>query len=147
MLIPPGTMILVADGTHMLLLRNQGSLAHPDLKTIEHHSFANPPNRELASDAPGVVRQSADVGRSTYEEPSRHQENEDDFAVQTVGILNESVQSTDASVVVIAPPRTLAVLRDHYDKAVKEKLVAEIDKDLMHCNVSEIAERLMQFEP
>jgi protein required for attachment to host cells len=40
--------------------------------------------------------------------------------------------------IVVAPPRTLGLLRKHYHKAVKEKIVAEIGKDLVKHPVAEI---------
>lgn len=147
MLIPSGTLILIADGTHMLLLRNQGSARRPDLKAIDHRSFTNPPNRALASDAPGIVHESAGPGRSSYEESCPHQENEDRFAIQAVQTLNEAAWLSGSSVMVVAPPRTLAILRRHYEKAVKERLIAEMDKDLIHCTIADITARILRFEP
>jgi protein required for attachment to host cells len=38
----------------------------------------------------------------------------------------------------VAPPHTLAVLRRHYDRTVKQRLIAEIDKDLTKHPVEEI---------
>jgi protein required for attachment to host cells len=145
--MPDGTLILVADGTHMLLLRNQGSAHYPDLKTIDHSCFTNLPDRELASDVPGVVHESTGPDRSTYGGVRRHQEKEDSFAIRAAHLLNEAVWLSGASAIVIAPPRTLAILRRHYEKTLKEKLIAEIDKNLIHCTVSDIAARLSQIEP
>lgn len=147
MKIPEGTTILVADGSHMLLLRNQGSALHPDLKVIEHRSFANPPDRELASDAPGRVDESANPGRNTYAGTSPHQENEDHFAIDAARFLNEATWLSGTPAMVVAPPRTLAMLRRHYDRAVKDRLLVELARDLVHCTVPEIARRILDFEP
>ena len=55
-----------------------------------------------------------------------------------VGRATVAVGDFDESIVV-APPRTPAELRKHYDKAVSGRLVAEIDKDLIRHPVNEIA--------
>lgn len=43
------------------------------------------------------------------------------------------------ALIVVAPPRTLAVLRKRFGRAVRERIVAEIGKDLTNHPVSEIA--------
>ena len=139
-----GTLVLVVDGSRMLLMRNSGDAACPDLEVIAHHMLENPSNHAQMSDAPGVVHASVGPGRSTYEEAKPHQANEDRFAIEAARILGEA---TGNPIVVVAPPRTLAVLRRHYDRAVKKKLVAELDKDLTGHPVPEITRLLIEFEP
>ena len=83
MKIAKGTIILVVDGSHMLLMVNQGDADRPELQVIEHRGIANPPDRDLAADAPGIVHESAGPGQSTYEETGLHQKNEDLLYVLT----------------------------------------------------------------
>lgn len=147
MKIAKGTIVLVADGSRMLLMRNQGDADRPDLKMVEHRSLENPPDREWASDAPGVVFQSAGKGQSTYGEFRFHQENEDKFAIETARFLNEAAWLSDCKVMVAAPPKFLAVLRRYYDRTVRQHLVAEIAADLTHCTVPDIARRFLEHEP
>ena len=57
--------------------------------------------------------------------------------------MEEMVRASDAkALVVVAPPRMLAELRQAFHADVKERIVAEIDKDLTNFPVSEIEKYL-----
>ena len=142
-----GTILLVADGSKMLLLRNEGDAKYPDLRVFEHRSFENPPNHELMSDAPGVCHSSMGPGRSAYEEADPHQVNEDRFAAGAARALGQAAKQNAGDLIVVAPPDTLGVLRRHYDRSVKERLVVEIDKDLTKHPVEEITRLVVAHEP
>ncbi len=141
-----GTIVMVADGSRMLLLRNEGDAKYPDLKVIEHRAFENPSNRELLLDAPGVTFSSMGPGRSTYDEGDPHQENKDRFAAEAAKALGEAAKHNDGELIVVAPPDTLGVLRRHYDRTVKSRLLAEIDKDLTKHPVPEITRLLVAYQ-
>lgn len=132
------TILMVADGTRMLLLRNQGDDLYPDLRVIEHRSFENPVNRDILSDAPGVGHASLNPGKNTYDEGDPHQENEDRFAADAARSLSLAAKQHGGDLVVVAPPHTLGVMRRHYDRTVKERLLGEIDKDLTKHSVKDI---------
>ena len=134
-----GTIVLVADGSKMLLLRNRGDEQFPDLRVVGKREIANPPSHEQMSDAPGVVFSSHGFGRSAYPAEDPHEEAAEQFAVETAGELAEYCDKEAGDVVVVAPPDTLGVLRRHYAPSVKHRLVAEIDKDLTKHPVPEIA--------
>lgn len=138
--------MLVADGARMLLLRNSGDAVYPILDVIAHRTIDNPPNREQLSDAPGLSFSSHGPGRNTEQKSDPHQEREDRFAIEAAGVLANAVSEHASDVIVVAPPRTLRMLRRHYDHATKQKLQAEIDKDLTKHPVSEIV-RLISAEP
>ncbi len=139
------TIILVADGSHMLLLRNHGDARDPDLRVISHRRIDNSPNRELLADAPGVGFSSSYRGRDTFLKSDPHQANEDRFAVEAVATLARVAKFANR-LVVVAPPRTLGEMRTHYDDAIRKGLVAEIDRDLVKHPVDEIARRLSRHE-
>lgn len=141
MILPHNIVILVSDGTRMLLLQNQGNPADPDLRVVDHRQIENPPNRELLSDAPGVGTSAGYPGRDTMARGDPHQENEDAFLVEIAGSLAEATEGS-AGLVVVAPPRALGVLRRHYDDKTRARLVAEIDKDLTRHPVEDIARLL-----
>lgn len=134
-----GTILMVADGSRMLLLRNEGDTVYPDLKVIEHRAFENPSNREILSDAPGVGFSSVTSGRDTYDKADPHQENEDRFAANAATVLASAVDKMDGDLIVVAPPDTLGVMRRHYSRTVKSRLLGEIAKDLTKHPVPEIA--------
>ncbi len=142
-----GTIVMVADGSRMLLLRNEGDTVYPDLKVIEHRAFENPSNRELLADAPGVGFSSMGPGRSTYGDADPHQENEDRFAAAAARALAEAAKTSEGDLIVVAPPDTLGVLRRHYDRTVKARLLTEIGKDLTKHPVAEIVRLVAAHEP
>lgn len=147
MKIASGTLVLVVDGAKLLLLRNEGSAASPDLKVLEHRVIDNPPNREQRADAPGLSYSSAGPLRSTYQEADIHQQREDRFAVEAAGALADLAGREDGGIIVIAPPSTLSTLRRHYDRATQGRLLAEMDKDLTGHPVAHIAELVAAWEP
>ncbi|WP_296676854.1 host attachment family protein [Novosphingobium sp.] len=147
MKLAKGTIVIVADGARMMLLRNDGNAVNPDLKVIGQDSLKNPPNREQLSDAPGISFSSQGPERSAYEQPDRHQEREDKFAAAVTQVLIQAARDNDADLVVVAPAGSLGVMRQHYDAAIKERLIAEIDKDYTGLPVDEITGLLVRHEP
>ena len=146
MKIASGTIVLVADGAKMLLLRNNGEAFHPEFDVIAHRTIDNPPNREQMSDAPGLSFSSAGTGRSAYQESDPHQAREDGFAAGAAVALAEAVGKSEGNVIVVAPPDTLSVLRRHYDRVTRDRLITEIDKDLTGHPIPEIT-RLLMAQP
>lgn len=146
MKLKSGTLVMVADGSRMLLLRNEGDVAKPDLRVIEHRAFQNPSNREILSDAPGVGHASLVPGRATLDEADPHQENEDRFAADAAAALATAAGEHEGEVIIVAPPDTLGVLRRHYGRGVKARLTAEIAKDLTKHPVPEITRLVMAYE-
>jgi protein required for attachment to host cells len=140
-----GTIVLVADGSKMLLLRNNGDATFPELQVIAHCEIVNPTSHEQMSDAPGVTF-SSHTRRSAYPAKDPHQEAEDRFAAEVAGKLGKHVAEEKGEVVVVAPPHMLSVLRHHYEPAVKARLVAEIDKDLTKHPVSEITRLIGHYQ-
>jgi protein required for attachment to host cells len=131
MRISHGTFVLVADGAKWLLFRNEGDQEYVVLKTVEHKEWASRSTREQGSDAPGRAFNSTSPSRSAYSETDWHQQDEDRFAIDTAESLRHAVAGGKGGIVVIAPPRTLGVLRTHYGPAIEERLIAEIAKDLV----------------
>ena len=132
MRIAHDTIVMVADGEKSLLFRNEGDERYPVLATLAHTEQSHPPSREQGSDAPGRTAASAGARFSRYSETDWHQQAEDRFAVQTARELEKAAAAAAAGIIVLAPPRTLGVLRQHWGRRTREKLLAEIDKDLTH---------------
>jgi protein required for attachment to host cells len=141
-----GTIVLVVDGSRMLLLRNRGDEAYPDLAVLEHRAFRNPPNRELMTDAPGVGFSTGHPGRATFEEGDPHSVNAQRFVAAAADALAQAAHAQAGDLVVVAPPETLGTLRRHYDRAVHGRIVAEIAKDFTKHPVAEIARLIVDHE-
>lgn len=133
MRISHDALVLVADGRKSLFLRNEGDDEYLNLVVEDQRAHADLEDRELKSDAPGRAMNQVGGGQSTMDEPDYHQIEEDRFARETAELLEKRVQQDGVGqLVVVAPPRTLGELRQHYGKAVEAKIVAEIDKDLVN---------------
>lgn len=137
MRISHDALVLVADGRKSLFLRNEGDAEFPNLVVEDQHAQAGLEDRDLRADAPG--RSFASVGnrRSAMEETDYHQQEEDRFAADTAALLAAQADGFE-QLIVVAPPRALGELRQHYDKAVQAKIVAEVDKDLVNHPIDKI---------
>ncbi|MFL0355078.1 host attachment protein [Erythrobacter sp. GH1-10] len=146
MKIGHGTLVLVADGQKLLLLRNEGDRKYAVLETLDHEEDTNPPAHEQGTDTPGRTHASVGERRSGYDETDWHERAEKQFAKNSANELERAADThPDAGIVVIAAPQTLGVMRQHYGNATKERLVAEIDKDLAHHTTKEIAEVIAAY--
>ena len=147
MIIHHKALILVADGEKFLFLRNLGDLKTPSLIVEISGTHPGQPTREQGTDQPGRAFSSSGTRRSAIEQTDFHQIEKDRFAAEAAGLLNELAQSGDfEELIVIAPPRTLAELRNHYEKRVSSRIVAEIDKDLTKHTVEDITAILLREE-
>lgn len=145
MIIHHKALILIADGEKFLFLRNQGDLQNPALIVEISGEHPVQSTHEQGSDQPGRAFATTGSRRSAMEQTDFHQIGKDHFATEAAGLLNRLAQAGDfEELIVVAPPRTLAELRKHYDKAVSSRIVAEIDKDLTKHPTNEIAAILLR---
>lgn len=129
--IPHNALVVVADGEKMLFLRNGGDEKYPNLEVERKRKQDNPPDRELATDAPGYQQESARPGSRSYDETDFHQLAEDRFAKETAELLQKRALKNDyEKLIIAAPPRTLGEMRKYYHVEVQERLSGEIDKEL-----------------
>jgi len=146
MIIRHGALVLVADGKKYLLLRNTGSAAHPRLTFESGGSQQNPATAKQGSDKPGRAFGSGPA-RSVMEQTDFHQIAEDRFAGQIAEWLGQLARAGDYDeLVVVAPPRCLAELRDQFEPSVTRRIVAQLDKDLTNHPVDEVC-RILVREP
>ncbi|MFZ9396159.1 MAG: host attachment family protein [Erythrobacter sp.] len=148
MILKTGTFALVADGRRLILLRNDGTATAPRLVTVAEEEAPNPPTHDQGSDRPGRTQASSGERRSGYGDTDWHEQREADFARHAAGVLEQAASGGgDAPIVVIAAPRTLGVLRDHYGRQTKARLACEIDKDLAGLPSQAILAAIMAHEP
>jgi len=145
MRLPHDAVILVADGSRMILLKNLGDPGCPDLHVIGHRQIENPPNRELLSDAPGLGFSSGHPGRDSFSKSDPHQANAARFLAGAAEALAQ-VAAAAKGLIVVAPPDALGELRRHYDAGTRQALVAEIDRDLVKHPVEEITRLLSSYD-
>lgn len=138
MAIPHNALVAVADGRKLLLLHNEGDDTYPNLQVIAKEEQNNPPNREHATDRPGRFKDFGS-GRSAAGETDFHQQEEDRFAAMVAERLYKQAHSGQFDkLVLVAPPRLIGRLRDSLHKEVRDRLVAQISKDLTNHPPAEI---------
>src|SRR5689334_17598333 len=145
--IPHNGYVFVGDGRKALFLRNEGDEKFPNLKTeqvfVDDH---NPPTREQGTDAPTRVSSGRNgAQRSSIEQTDWHDLEEHKFTRDVAAALERMVRERHIEALVIAaPPRTLADLRQVFGADVKKKIIAELDKDLTKQPVHEIERHLVK---
>jgi protein required for attachment to host cells len=141
--LPHDAFVFVGDGRKALFLRNEGDEKFLNLRTEQVLVESNPPTREQGSDQPGRAFASVGARRSAMEDADWHEIEEQRFAREIADALHRMVRERKVkALVVIAPPRTLAELRQSFHSEVKNRIVAEIDKDLTKMPIYEIEKHI-----
>jgi protein required for attachment to host cells len=142
--IPHDALVFVGDGQKALFLRNAGDATLVNLTTKRVFTDENPPTHDQGTDRPGRVFQSAAKNkRSGVDTTDWHELEKERFAKRVASALEQLVRAKRIkAIVVVAPPRTLAELRNAFHADVKNRIVAEIEKDLTKLPVGEIEKHL-----
>jgi len=131
MTLPHNALVLVADGRKLLFLRNQGDDAQIDLRTEAHDEREDLKDSDLKTDAPGTVQQSAGYGHSTYDETDFHQQEEDRWIKDAAAEINKRALENDFdALVIVAPPKSLGLLRKELHKEAEKRVLATINKEM-----------------
>lgn len=142
--IDRGEWVVVADGARALILENVGDRLYPDLRTKESFRQPDPKTHELGTDQPGRAFRSVGSARSAMEQTDWHDQAERRFLSDLARRLDRAVQSGEVkSLIVVAPPRAIGVLRGAYSKHVGGAVRVEIEKDYVKMPVDEIAKHLL----
>ena len=124
-------LVLVTDGRKTLFFRNHGDENQIDLRTEGFDERSDAPDRELKSDAAGSSKQGFGFGRPALGETDFHQQEEDRWAHAAADEVNKRVLSNDFdALAIIAPPKTLGILRKKLHKEAERRLVCEIPKEM-----------------
>ena len=141
--IRSGEWVVVCDGAKALVLENVGDAKFPNLKTLEVFEQEDLATHELGTDRPGRSYSSAGHGRSAVSQTDWHDQAEHDFLVQLTQHLDTAIAAGKIkSLIVVAPPRALGVLRPAYSPALKAAVRAEFDKDFVKLPLHEIEKHL-----
>jgi protein required for attachment to host cells len=143
--IPHDAIVFVGDGRKALFLRNAGDEKFPDLKTEQVFVDQNPATRDQGSDKPGrlFAGPTAPNRRSAVEPTDWHELEEHRFARMVADAFEKLVRDRKVKAVIIAaPPRILAELRQALHGDVKARVMAEVGKDFTKHPVYEIERHL-----
>src|SRR5215204_2388016 len=139
MTLPNNALVLVLDGRKTLFFRNHGDENQIDLRTEAHDEREDRADHEIKSDAAGSNAQSGGYGRPTYEETDFHQLEEDRWAHMAADEVNKRVLRNDFdALAVVAPPKTLGVLRKKFHKEAERRIVCEIPKEMTRRPIPDI---------
>lgn len=142
--IEQGDWVVVCDGSKALILENIGDEKFPNLQTREVYEQKNDPTHEQGSDKPGRAINSVGSNRSAMEQTDWHRQAEEEFLQDLAGRLNAALGAGDTrSLIMVAPPRALGMLRQAYSPSVKQALRQEVDKDYVKMPVHEIEKLLV----
>jgi len=139
-----GTRILVDDGAHALVFRNEGDAQAPNLKLVKSYGQGNPPTRELGSDKPGRSNDSHGR-RSSMETTDWHQVAEDRFVEQVASDMERDLAAGQFDKLVLAaPPIALGASRKVAGSRLAKATILELDKDLTKHPVLEIEKAVVK---
>ena len=143
--LPHDALVLVADGRKMLFFRNEGDENQIDLRTEAHDERDDAGSAgDLAADAPGTVQQSAGYGRSTYEETDFKQQEEENWIKDAAAEINKRALANDfEALVIVAPPKSLGILRKELHKEAERRVVATINKEMSGRPIPDIEELIV----
>ncbi len=142
-MIKAGAWVVVCDGRKALILENHGDAKFPNLRTRETLEHEDAKTSDQGTDRPGRVNKSTSSSRSAVEQTDWHDQAEHDFLKMIAHKLDEAVRKGDAkSIVIVAAPRALGVLRPAYSNDLKEAITAEVDKDMVNMPVYDIEKHL-----
>jgi protein required for attachment to host cells len=144
--IPHDAVVFVGDGRKALFLRNAGDDKFPNLKTEQVFVDQNPATHDQGTDKPGRLFAGATARdrRSAIEPTDWHELEQHRFARMVADEFEKLVRRRKVKAVVIAaPPRILAELRQALHGDVKARIMAEVDKDLTKHPVYEIEKHLV----
>src|SRR3954447_3571029 len=141
--IHSGDWVVVCDSAKALILQNAGDAISPNLKTKEVHEQPDPKTSEQGTDAPGRSINSIDARRSAMEQTDWHAQAEERFLSELARRLDTAVMAGETkSIILIAPPAALGVLRQCYSDGLRGAVKAEIDKDYVKMPIHQIEKHL-----
>ncbi len=136
--------VVVCDGAKALVLQNTGDAKFPNLKMLEVFEQKDLATHELGADAPGrAFSPAGHGGRGAVEQTDWHDRSERTFLLHLVKNLDAALAAGKTkSIILVAPPRALAVIRPAYSHGLRAAIRAELDKDLVKLPIHEIEKHL-----
>lgn len=137
--IPHDCWVLACDGGRALVMRNAGDAELLNFIAMDSIVDLEPPTRMLGSDREGRVYQSVGAARSKVEQTDWHEQAEERFVANVAGKLSALARDEDIkNLVLVAPPRVLGRLRKQLGPRARSVVSAELAKDLVKFEVSDI---------
>jgi protein required for attachment to host cells len=143
LLIRHGEWVVVCDGAKALVLENAGDAKFPNLKMREVYEQKDMPTHLLGADKPGRTHSSVGQNSSAVTQTDWHNQAEQAFLTHLAQKLDaEVVAGKVKSLILVAPPRALGMIRHVYSHVLRGAIRTEIDKDLVKHPVHDIEKHL-----
>lgn len=143
LLIHRDEWVVVCDGAKALVLQNTGDAKFPNLRTVQVYEQKTPATHDLGSDKPGRSNSSVGHGRSAVAQTDWHDQGEQAFLAELARRLDAAVAAgTPKSLILVASPRALGMLRPMFSPALRAAVRVEVDKDLVKLPVYGIEKHL-----
>jgi protein required for attachment to host cells len=141
--IASGEWVVVCDAGKALILENAGDERFPNLRTRATCEQKHPATHEQGSDEPGRAFASVGTARSAVEQTDWHDQSERNFLKNLAGRLDAAVLGGEVeSLIMVAPPRALGILRQAYSPHLREAIRIELEKDYVKLPISQIESHL-----
>jgi protein required for attachment to host cells len=132
------TRVLVADGVHALVLRNDGDAQSPNLRLVRAYEQDNPATRDQGADKPTRTQDSFGR-RSSIETTDWHRVAEDRFVRQIAeDMAADLARGEFEKFILVAPPIALGEFRKAANAALAKATILEIHKDLTKHPLDEV---------
>ncbi|GAW33399.1 protein required for attachment to host cells [Roseovarius sp. A-2] len=138
-----GTWVLIADGEKALFLRNSVDAISPALDVVRKDEQENPSDYDQSANRPGRKHDTGVGQVSAMDDTDWHELAKERFAHELAEILYKYAhRGAFERIVLVAAPHALGDLRKALHKEVRDKVVAEIPKDLTHHSLDKVATML-----
>lgn len=134
------TWFVLADGSRARFVTRRAEGPGYEVAAQYESPEAHLPTRDLVSDRPGRVRESANAAHHGVEpQHDAHRERKAAFAREIASRLNAaSAEGAFDELLLYAAPRALAELRAALDERTRGKIKAEFAKDLTNIPLAEL---------
>lgn len=136
MKLPQNAHVAVVDGERFMLLRNDGQAFEPKLRREDN------PSLDVTNFSAGIKHQD-DIGQRH----GRTDLEELGHAAAAAEWLNTKAISNDLhDVLIIADPKSLGEMRQHYHTELEKRVVGEIDKTMTNQPIDKIEQAIVAAE-
>jgi protein required for attachment to host cells len=139
------TWILIADGARARIVLNDGPGRGVKPGPDQEFEGDNAPSREIGSDRPGRTFDSSGLGGRHSMEPRTdpHQHEQRTFHHRIAAYLDGAAKRGEFDrLILVAAPKALGNLRTELTAATRKKVTGELNKDLTHVPIHELASHL-----
>ena len=142
-LLAKGIWALVANGERALFLENEGTPDAPKM-VLRRKLEGGEADMELV-DKPGRMQDTGRQQLSAMELTDHDRLARERFAQEVAQVLNATVDKQEIRrLVIVAPPQTLAVLRDEVSDATRAATLVEVDKDYIQHSLDKVGKLIAQ---